>query len=71
MAKFGKQPTEVAQGKFTIVVTNSYDHKDVLCFADSSDQKGCQGKLLASVGPRQGKRGEKRDRYQNNMISMQ
>ena len=43
----------------------AYDHKDVHRFADSSDQKGCQGRLLASVGPRQGKRGVTRDRYQS------
>ena len=53
------------KGSLALVVTNSYDHKDVLCFADSSDQQGCQKRLLANVGTRQGKRGGKRDRYQS------
>ena len=53
------------KGSLALVVTNSYDHKDVLCFTDPSDQKGCQKRLLAKVGPRQGKRGGKRDRYQS------
>ena len=53
------------KGSLALVVTNSYDHKDVLCFANSSDQQGCQKRILAKVGTRQGKRGGKRDRYQS------
>ena len=53
------------KGSLALVVLYSYDHKDVLCFTDPSDQKGCQRRLLANVGPRQGKRGGKRDRCQN------